>query len=273
MASIDENLRVWNDTYAWPSGGDEWSAGFGGTEALWFFVLYPRIHRFVPSPAILEIAPGFGRWTQFLKAQCKSMIAVDISEKCVEHCRARFASESHIKFYVNDGTSLAAIPDDSIDFVFSFDSLVHAEKDVIQAYLFQLARKLSRDGVGFIHHSNIGAYPGRLALMDHYFKLPPSFRRKILTMDTISKLLSINLQAGRAKSMTAALFHEYCRQAGLKCISQELINWTKEKGLIDALSVFARPNSRWDTSSTSMNNGEFVENARITSRLARLYCR
>ena len=27
------------------------------------------------------------------------------------------------------------IPDASIDFVFSFDSLVHAEADVIQAYL------------------------------------------------------------------------------------------------------------------------------------------
>ena len=114
MATIDENLRVWNTTYAWPRGGDEWSASFGGTEALWYFVLYPRIHRFVPAPTILEIAPGFGRWTQFLKTQCKSIVAVDISEKCVEHCRARFASEPHMKFYVNDGTSLSAIPDNCI---------------------------------------------------------------------------------------------------------------------------------------------------------------
>ena len=89
-------------------------------------------------------------------------------------------------------------------FVFSFDSLVYAENDVIAAYLSQLARKLSPDGVGFIHHSNIGAYPGRLALVDHYLKLPASFRRRILTKDTLSKLLSINLQASRARSMTAA---------------------------------------------------------------------
>jgi hypothetical protein len=50
------------------------------------------------------------------------------------------------------------VPDDSIDFVFSFDSLVHAEADVMQAYLNQLVRKLKLNGVGFIHHSNIGEY-------------------------------------------------------------------------------------------------------------------
>jgi ubiquinone/menaquinone biosynthesis C-methylase UbiE len=272
MATIEENLRVWNNTYAWPSGGDEWSADFGGTEALWFFVLYPRIHRFVPAAKILEIGPGFGRWTQFLKTQCKSMVAVDISEKCIEQCRARFASEPHIEFCVNDGISLSAVPDTSVDFVFSFDSLVHAEQDVIRAYLFQLARKLSRDGIGFVHHSNIGAYPGRLALLDRYLKFPPTFRRRFLTRDAISKLLSINLQAGRARSMTAALFREHCLQAGLKCISQELINWTEGRALIDALSVFARPNSQWDVRSTHMDNNGFVENARITSRLARVYC-
>jgi hypothetical protein len=177
-----------------------------------------------------------------------------------------------MRFYVNDGISLSAIPDNCVDFVFSFDSLVHAEQDVIAAYLGQLARKLSPDGVGFIHHSNIGAYPVRLALMDHYFKLPLTFRRRFLTRDAISKLLSINLQAGRARSMTAALFREHCLQAGLKCISQELISWTKGRGLIDALSVFARPNSCWDTSSTCMNNNEFVESARLTSRLASVYC-
>jgi hypothetical protein len=99
-----------------------------------------------------------------------------------------------------------------IDFLFSFDSLVHAEQDVIAAYLSQLARKLSP--MASIHHSNIGAYPGRLAVLDHYFKLPPSFRRIVLTKDTISKLLSISLQASRARSMTAALFGEYCLQAG-----------------------------------------------------------
>jgi cyclopropane fatty-acyl-phospholipid synthase-like methyltransferase len=39
------------------------------------------------------------------------------------------------------------------DFVFSFDSLVHVESDVIENYLTQLAKKLKPNGIGFIHHS------------------------------------------------------------------------------------------------------------------------
>ncbi|MBR8827309.1 MAG: hypothetical protein DSM107014_05285 [Gomphosphaeria aponina SAG 52.96 = DSM 107014] len=48
------------------------------------------------------------------------------------------------------------IPDDSIDLVFSNDSLVHAEADVIESYLAQLSLKLKVNGVGFIQHSNLG---------------------------------------------------------------------------------------------------------------------
>src|SRR4029077_393830 len=111
MATVDDNLKYWNTMYEWSGGGDEWSASFGGTEALWFFVLFPRIHRFLPSSTILEIAPGFGRWTQFLKLHCQSMIAVDLSESCIEGCKARFASDTPLQFHVNDGRSLAAVPD------------------------------------------------------------------------------------------------------------------------------------------------------------------
>jgi len=270
--TVKENIRIWNDGYRWSKAGDEWSANFGGTEALWFFVLYPRIHRYLPAGRILEIAPGFGRWTQFLKTQCDSMIAVDISLRCIEQCRERFASDDHIRFDVNDGTSLAAVPDNSVDFVFSFDSLVHAEKDVMEAYLWEISRKLTPDGVGFIHHSNIGTYPRQLALKSLYNRLPLRFRKKILRKERVSSLLDINLDGLRAPSMTGSLFREYCENAGLKCISQELMNWTKGKGMIDALSVFTRPGSRWDKEESLVNNDAFVENAALTSRLAKLYC-
>jgi hypothetical protein len=50
------------------------------------------------------------------------------------------------------------IPDHSVDFAFSFDSLLHVEADLIEAYLNQLAVKLKPTGAGLIHHSNIGTY-------------------------------------------------------------------------------------------------------------------
>ena len=75
-------------------------------------------------------------------------MVVDISERCIEACRQRFAAESHIAYHANDGRSLEMVADRSIDFVFSFDSLVHADADVIEDYLRQLGRKLTPNGVG-----------------------------------------------------------------------------------------------------------------------------
>src|SRR5687767_243949 len=129
MPSVEENLRVWKDRYNWEQGGEEWSASWGSAEAQWYGTVYPRIHSFVPAQRILEIAPGFGRWTQMLKGHCQQLTVVDLSERCIEACKRRFQADDHITYHVNDGKSLAMIPDNSIDFVFSFDLLVHVEED------------------------------------------------------------------------------------------------------------------------------------------------
>jgi hypothetical protein len=272
MPTVADNLEAWNH-YDWSNGGDEWSAQFGGTSALWSFVLYPRIERFLPAASILEIAPGYGRWTQFLQGSCQSMVAVDISEKCIEHCKVRFADQGHIHFYVNDGSSLAVVPDGSVDFAFSFDSLVHAEKDVLESYIAQLGVKLSTNGVGFFHHSNLGAYRRRVGMLVKYRRLPLRLRTRILREDHLQRLLSINFGAWRAPSMTASLFREYCLRAGLSCISQELVNWGGGKCLIDAISVFTRRGSQWDREFACLENERFAGSALMTGHLARLYSR
>src|SRR5207253_469039 len=163
MPSVEENLSTWDRSYDWTQGGDEWSSAWGGAEAEWFGTILPRIHSFIPAGTVLEIAPGYGRWTHYLKDSCEKLILVDLAERCIDACKQRFASSSHITYHVNDGKSLEMIADNSIDFVFSFDSLVHAEADVLEAYLSQLAKKLKPNGVGFIHHSNLGMYSELIA--------------------------------------------------------------------------------------------------------------
>lgn len=177
MPTVAQNL-YW-DRYDWRNGGEERSEQFWGTNALWSFVLYPRIERFLPTSSILEIAPGYGRWTQFLQGLCQSMVAVDLSEKCIEHCKVRFADGSHAHFYVNDGFSLAVVPDGSVDFAFSFDSLVHTEKDVLESYVAQLGAELTTDGMGFFHHSSLGTYRWRLAMFERYRRFPLACCRSI----------------------------------------------------------------------------------------------
>src|SRR5512143_2338398 len=124
MPPVEWNLQQWNQEYSWTKQGDERSSSWGGAEAQWFGAILPRIHAFIPAQNILEIAPGFGRWTNFLRGQCERLVVVDMAESCITACRQRFATDSHISYHVNDGKSLEMIPDGSVDFVFSFDSLV-----------------------------------------------------------------------------------------------------------------------------------------------------
>lgn len=262
MPSITENISHWGEKYGWSAEGDEWSARWGGVEAQWFGAIYPRIREFLPATTVLEIAPGFGRWTQFLKDHCENLVAVDINEICIDRCKERFSSSGHVTCHVNDGKSLDMVPDNSVDFVFSFDSLVHAEADVIEAYLAQLERKLTPDGVGFLHHSNIGEYSLRWRIRS---RLMPAGLRKHLT-----KKGFLNYYHWRAFSMTAKLFQEYCEKAGLQCISQELINWGGGL-LIDCFSVFTKKSSSRARHNMILRNPDFMREADYISRLSSLY--
>src|SRR5256885_10109383 len=148
--------------YDWKDAGEEWSAPWGTSNAQWSGTILPRIRDCVPTGTILEIGPGYGRWTHFLKNYCTEVWIVDRIKECIDACRHRFASDLHVRCFLNDGRSLAMIPNGSVDFVFSFDSLVHTKRDVVEAYLRELATKLKSGGKGFIHHSNFGEYAGSL---------------------------------------------------------------------------------------------------------------
>ena len=56
-----------------------------------------------------------------------------------------------------DGSSLRGVGDESVDLVFSFDSLVHADAMTMDAYVGECARVLRNDGVAFLDHSNLAA--------------------------------------------------------------------------------------------------------------------
>jgi SAM-dependent methyltransferase len=259
MPGVEDNRSVWERDWDWSRQGEEWSDWWGGTQALWSAVIAPRIQPFVPTGTILEIGPGYGRWSDFLKDLCDRLVLVDLTEGCVAHCRERFAGETNIEYHVNDGRSLAMVQDRSVDFAFSFDSLVHAEADVVGDYLRQLGRKLKPDGVGFIHHSNLARYRRavRLARMT-----PESVRRRLVKAGAM-----VNIYSWRAESMTAELFATQCEEAGLSCTTQEKIAWQSGPYLTDALSTFTPRGSRWDRPARVLRNPLFGREAKRTSRL------
>jgi SAM-dependent methyltransferase len=267
MPTVDENIRTW-EAYDWSRGGDEWSGAWGSPLAEWYGTILPRLYPWVPAGTVLEIAPGFGRWTQFLKALAARLILVDLTPRCIAECQVRFASATNITYHVNDGRSLSMVADGSVDLAFSFDSLVHVEADVIAAYLAELSRTLAPDGVGFIHHSNLGAYARRLQ------------RGRILSQRAwpidrlVGPLERIGLVASnphwRATTVTAGLFEKLCRQVGLQCRLQEIVPWSSPL-LTDCISIFTRSGSHRARRNTVIVNRDFMKEATGAATRERLH--
>jgi SAM-dependent methyltransferase len=248
MPTVGDNLKRWTQ-YDWEQRGDEWSEVWGGSDALWWGALRPRLLAFLPVPSILEIAPGYGRFTHYLKDLCQHLVVIDLTERCIAACRERFRGEPNIEYFVNDGKSLALVADDSIDFAFSFDSLVHAEAEVLKAYVEQLARKLTKDGVAFLHHSNVGAF-----------------------VNPVTGKLPFENKHWRAESMSADLMNRFCAASGLAVVSQEVVNWGCPH-LTDCFSLFTGTDSKYAGPRQVVENPRFMDEALQLGSLARLYHR
>lgn len=185
--NIQEQKDLWNNPNNWVNDGHEWSEYFGTTDNLWN-IIYPKIKPYLNGET-LEIAPGFGRITEYLLKETSGLSIVDLNSICIDKCKEKFGNK--IKSYiVNDGKSLD-YNNDTFDFIISFDSFVHMTEDVIECYIKEIDRTLKNDGFAFIHHSfffgserpteNIG---GRSNMtMDLFRKLVESNNMKIISQE------------------------------------------------------------------------------------------
>ena len=257
MPDVEANRRQWDEDYAWPLLGDEWSAPWGNADAEWYSTLRPRLRRWLPAPTILEIAPGYGRWTQYLVGCCERYVGVDLSPQAVEACRRRFDGSAHAEFHANDGRSLAVVDDATVDLAFSFDSLVHVEDDVVAAYVKELARVLSPDGIAFLHHSNLAACRpvGR------------PWRAALRVAERALRRGSPGFDYWRGETMSANRLEEIAAQAGLACIGQELVNWLGGR-LLDCISILTPRGSRWERTNVVVRNPHFMSEAASSARAA-----
>ncbi len=179
-------------------------------DAQWQRLIRPMI-RDCDFANVLELAAGRGRNSVRLAPLAGTLTVVDFVAENIAHCRARLAGRDNVVFVVNDGATLAGVPDGSVSLVYSFDSMVHFDSDVVRAYLHEFRRVLRPGGRGFCHHSNHTANPAGP------FDRNPHARN----------------------FMSAALFAHYCHKAGLTVLESRVIDW-QEPGL-DCLTLFARP--------------------------------
>jgi FkbM family methyltransferase len=207
-----EEQRLWNDEQMWVMDGHEWSKSFGTTENLWNKYIFDSIKEF-RGKKILEIAPGFGRMTQFLSILANELIVVDLNPLCIEKTKQKLGNHV-LAYFINDGKSLLKIRNNSQDLVFSYDSFVHMHANVTEEYIKEIYRVLKPGGCGYIHHSWI--YGGTEN--------------------------SVNNIAGRA-NMSPEQFKQLVEYYGMEIISQNAISF-ESVGLWngnDCISFFRKP--------------------------------
>ena len=149
MPSVEANRQLWGAAYGWPEEGDEWSAPWGGRRTQWYTSILPRLHPFLPARRVLEIAPGFGRWSSFLIPACESYVGVDLAEGMLDLLRA--AAPPQVEVRQGDIEELD-LPDLSFDAVACGHGLQFCP-NLLRA-LWQ-ARRVLREGLrsrrGFDH--------------------------------------------------------------------------------------------------------------------------
>jgi SAM-dependent methyltransferase len=109
-----------------------------------------RMEAIAPRPfawsSIIDIGCGVGRFALPMACRFAHVHAVDISAAIVEEAKAHCRSAPNISYHVNDGETLSAFPDASIDYAFCGGVLQHVKYfDVIASY-FREALRVMRDG-------------------------------------------------------------------------------------------------------------------------------
>jgi FkbM family methyltransferase len=246
MPDLSWNTQMWDEKHDWSNEGEEWSEPWGGAEPQWFGTIYPRIHRFLPAPTILEIATGYGRWTKYLIPQCSRYLGVDLSSRAIKHCKNIFSSARHAYFVKNDGMSIEVAKDREFDLVFSFDSLVHVEADVMISYISQTIKKLGQTGAAFFHHSNVGEFADRAP------DPAPGFRARSVSAEKVRGIIEAH---------------------GGRVLVQEMINWGGGEDLPDCMTLFARSDYPSDAEPVILRDNQLPMETRLIKEFQSPYSR
>lgn len=249
MPSVEANKNKWA-SHHWSGAGEEWSTLAGGSARWWHGILMPRLMPILaalpPKPNILEIAPGHGRWTQYLLPYASSLTAIDIDAGCLEACRKRFGKRVHL--VLGDGLTLGGPLErinGPIDFCFSYDSLVHAEIDAMGSYIRELTRVLRPGGYAFLHHSNLAGCDMPRGTPTHW------------------RATSVDAKAIRERALSCDLevpLQELCTKGG-----------PKDRALIDCISVLRKPVGEPDSQTTVVQSPDFWRQIQLLGAIAKPY--
>jgi hypothetical protein len=146
---------------------------FGDNATEWYFepseatmdIQWEHVQSFLGRHPIdytitMELSCGHGRNSERLAKLSKNIVLVDVVPENILFCQNRFPDRPW-KFVINNGFDLREISSKSITFVYCFEAAVHFDLEIIVSYIKEFRRVMTPAAFGFVHHSNVTAFPGK----------------------------------------------------------------------------------------------------------------
>lgn len=136
---------------------DDWMKVFWNENSV-FYPLFQQLN----TEYLLEIACGAGRHSERIINNVKKLYLLDSSSAALNLAKERFASYDKV-VYIHNKSGLGipgnTIEDASLSAVFSYDAMVHFEKEAVASYIADSYKKLMPHGLALFHHSNYDKNP------------------------------------------------------------------------------------------------------------------
>jgi Methyltransferase domain len=194
-------------------------------DAHWSTLIKPYLPLDADYSYVLEIAPGHGRNTEKLRNFSKTIIGVDINQDNIDFLRKRFALYPDLHFYKTDGVTLPEAVGKHVTFVYSFDAMVHFDKEVVASYLKEISRVMRTGALGYLHHSQAPECPKTL---QNGFCSKPN-------------LLGDDPENPHQRNTNSkANIVRDAENSGLRVLNQYDISWDEKFGFTDAISIIMK---------------------------------
>jgi hypothetical protein len=134
--------------------------GIYGYNSVLYTVYSGCIRPYITSDTtVLEIGPGRGAWSKtFVQRNCRKLYAVDVVDPEYAHFWDHVGREPRVEFIVAEDFSLPGVPDQSIDFLFSFGVFCHLKPEMCEEYLGAMYRKMKRGSRAFLMVADFDKY-------------------------------------------------------------------------------------------------------------------
>jgi SAM-dependent methyltransferase len=100
---------------------------------------------------IVEIGSGGGRIAHRVAPHVSHLICIDVERDMLRLCRAALAHAANVTCLLISKSSYIPLLSDSVDLVYSFDTMVHLDERTIFRYMQETGRVLRRGGILMLH--------------------------------------------------------------------------------------------------------------------------